>query len=120
MYDRAVELDNINDIYLYQQALEKEMNNIQVTLDINDEGVAASVGYQYIGCHTIFDIKATTLTRKFWFILGGHAMDTPASMTYASVLSRESVRVALLLAAFNDLDIFSTELQNDYLDAPPR
>ena len=47
-------------------------------------------------------------------------MDTPAAMTYASVVSRESVRIALLLAALNDLDVLSSDVQNAYLNAPPR
>ena len=74
------------------------MRNVQVAFDVKDEGAVAPVGYQEIGCHPIFDIKLTTLTRKVRFVAGGHTMDTPAAMTYASVVSRESVRIALLLA----------------------
>jgi hypothetical protein len=40
--------------------------------------------------------------------------------TYASVVSRESVRIALTLAALNDLQILSADIQGAYLNAPCR
>jgi hypothetical protein len=51
--------------------------------------------YQEIRCHMIFDIKMEDFRRKARFVAGGHTTDTPYAMTYASVVSRESVRVAL-------------------------
>jgi hypothetical protein len=39
-------------------------------------------------------------------------------MTYASVVSRESVRIALTLAALNDLDVKMADIKNAYLTAP--
>jgi hypothetical protein len=39
-------------------------------------------------------------------------------MTYASVVSRESVRVALTLAALNDVDVKMADIENAYLMAP--
>ena len=96
------------------------MMNIQVTYDVKDEGEIAPVGYQEIGCYPIFDIKATTLTHKGRFVAGGHKMDKPAAMIYASVISRESVRIALLVADLNKLDVFSDNVHNTYLNAPPR
>ena len=46
--------------------------------------------------------------------------NTQASTTYSSVVSRESVRIALITAAFNDLDILSSNIQNAYLTADCR
>jgi hypothetical protein len=39
-------------------------------------------------------------------------------MTYASGVSRESVRVALNFAALDDLDVKMTDIENAYLTAP--
>ena len=47
-------------------------------------------------------------------------MDTPAAMTYGFVISQESLRIDFLLATLNDLDVLSDNLQNKYLNAPPR
>ena len=41
-------------------------------------------------------------------------------MTYSSVVSRDSVRICLLYAALNNLDVSSADIQNAYLSAPPR
>jgi hypothetical protein len=48
------------------------------------------IGFQEIGCHIVFDIKMD-FTRKARFVAGGHMTDTPAAMTYSSVVSRESI-----------------------------
>ena len=46
--------------------------------------------------------------------------DTPASITYSSVVSRDSVRIAFLLAALNDVNIMACDVGNAYLNAPCR
>ena len=54
-------------------------------------------------------------------VAGGHCnKDIPAYTTYSSVASRDSVRLAFLLAALNDLDILSADIGNAFLNAPPR
>ena len=44
--------------------------------------------------------------------------DTPAAITYASVVSRESVRLALMLAALNALEVKCGDVMNAYITAP--
>ena len=56
--------------------------------------------------------------RKARYIAGGHATVAPLTLTYASVVSRESVHIALTLAALNDLEIKTSDIQNAYLTAP--
>ena len=41
-------------------------------------------------------------------------------MTYSSVVSRDSVRLAFMIAALNDLDVSSTDIGNAYLNAECR
>jgi hypothetical protein len=52
--------------------------------------VAKFVGFQEIGCHIVFDIKMN-FTRKVCFIAGGHTTEAPSSLTYSSVVLRDSV-----------------------------
>jgi hypothetical protein len=59
-------------------------------------------------------------TRKARFVAGGHTTDTPASITYSSVVSRDSVRIAFLIAALNDLDVWAADIGNAYLNADCR
>ena len=42
----------------------------------------------------------------------------PATITYASVVSRETVRIALLMAALNDLNVKVGDVLNAYITAP--
>ena len=55
-------------------------------------------GYQKVDCHMIFDIKmGENFRRKACMVAGGHKTVTPAALTYASVVSRDSVRICLTL-----------------------
>ena len=58
----------------------------------------------------IFDVKMD-LTRKAHFVAGGHMTEAPASITYSSVVSRDSVQIAFLIAALNDLEIIAAMWQ---------
>jgi hypothetical protein len=44
--------------------------------------------------------------------------EVPSTITYASVVSRESVRIALTLAALKDLQVKTADIQNAYLCSP--
>ena len=59
--------------------------------------------------------------RKARFVAGGHTTEVPDSLiTYASVVSRDSVRIALTIAALNDLKVMACDIQNAYLTADCR
>ena len=77
------------------------------------------VGFQVILCHMIFDVKMD-LTRKAKFVAGGHMTEPPASITYSSVVSRDSARIAFLIAALNDLDVMACAVGNAYFNATCR
>jgi hypothetical protein len=85
--------------------------------EVREGKVHELIGFQEIGCHIMFDIKMD-FTWKARFVAGGHTTEAPSSMTYSSVVSRDSIRIAFLIAALNDLDIMSCE--NAYLNAPCR
>ncbi len=53
----------------------------------------------------IFDVKMEDFRRKARLAAGGHRTEAPATITYASVVSRETVHIALLMAALNDLEV---------------
>jgi hypothetical protein len=61
-----------------------------------------------------------TFERKARFVAGGHTTEVPASITYSSVVSRDSVRLGFLIAALNGVDILACDLENAYLNAPCR
>ena len=77
------------------------------------------IGYTEIRCHMIFDVKMD-FTRKARFVAGGHLTDAPSSVTYSSVVSRDSVQLAFLIAKLNGLDVMACDVGNAYLHAPCR
>jgi hypothetical protein len=66
----------------------------------------------------IFDIKMVDFGRKARLVAGGHVTGAPAAMTYASVISRETVRIALTIAALNSLSVTTRDVMNAYITAP--
>ena len=51
-------------------------------------------------------------------VAAGNMTETAKTITYASVVSRESVRIAMILTALNDLQMKAGDIQNAYLTAP--
>jgi hypothetical protein len=116
-WDECVKLDKENENTLWQDAVRKEMKNVRIAFKILNGEESAPPTYQEIRCHMIFDVKMEDFRRKARFVDGGHTTDTPHAMTYASVVSRESVRIALTLAALNELDVNMADIENAYLTA---
>ena len=58
----------------------------------------------------------------FWksdiYVAVGHATVVPPTLTYLSVVSRDSVRITLTLAVLNNMEVKTSEIQNVYLTAP--
>jgi hypothetical protein len=113
----SVELDDANGNHLWRDALSKEMHNVGIAFSVQDEGQQAPVGWSKVTGHIIYDVKMD-FTRKARWVLDGHKTENPIGSTYAGVVSRESVRIALTYAALNDLDVMAADIRNAYLQAP--
>ena len=50
--------------------------------------------------------------------MGTRFTETAKKYTYSTVPSRDSIRLLFLVAALNDLDVLSADIQNAYLTAP--
>ena len=69
----------------------------------------------------VYDIKLGEIfRRKARFCADRHKTEVPPSVTYSTVVSRDPVRIILLVAAFNELDVLCGDVQNAYLTAPNR
>lgn len=117
----AIKVDLENGDTLWQDAIRKEMDNVMVAFKPYDGNPKELVGYQEIKCHMIFDVKlGENFRRKARYVAGGHLTETPAAVTYSTVVSRDSVRICLTLAALNNIDVLCGDIQNAYLTAPNR
>jgi hypothetical protein len=55
--------------------------------------------------------------RKARLVAGGHRTKAPATITYTSIVSCETVHIALLMAALNDLEVNIGNVLNTYITA---
>jgi len=117
--EQALEIDRRTNTDFWRKAIEKEMKNVMPAFEFRDDD-KMPIGHKHIDCHMIFDVKLVGLVRKARFVAGGHQTDPPTEPTYSSVVSRDSVRIAFLVAALNGCDILSADVQNAYLNAPTR
>lgn len=115
----AYEIDRLTNTDYWHQAILKEMKNNAVAFKILEDAEQAPVGSQWIPFHMIFDVKCD-LTRKARFVAGGHWKEASTHLTYSSVVTRDSVRIAFLIAALNDIEILAADIGNAYLQAPAR
>ena len=75
---------------LWQDALVKE---------ILPDGSKDPIEHQYMDCYLVYDIKLDGFRRKAWLVAGGHMPEAPAVMMSASLVSRETMHIALNIAA---------------------
>lgn len=126
--EEALRIDKETGTDYWEKSLNKEMAKAKVSYtevdgctpeEVRLGKVPELTGFQEIKCHIIFDVKMN-FDRKARFVAGGHMTETPAGICYSSVVSRDSVRLAFLVAAVNDLDILACDIGNAYLNAPCR
>jgi len=113
---RAYEIDKETGTDLWAKAIAKEMFHVSPAFEILEPGKPAPIGSKWIPCHMIFDVKMD-FTRKARFVAGGHVTEPPTSITYSSVVARDSVRLAFMIAGLNNLNILSADIGNAYLNA---
>ena len=117
----AIEIDSQNHNSLWWDSLMKEMKNVRCAFEVYEGKVEDLVGYQKVKRHIVWDVKlGENFRRKARLVAGGHTTEAPSSLTYSSVVSRDSVRIALTIAALNDLDVLGCDIQNAYISAPCR
>ena len=114
--DEALRIDAEEGTTFWKAAIEKEMDKARIAFEILEEGEAPPAGYSKIPTSWVFDVKMD-FTRKARIVAGGHRAPKTNESTYASVVSRESVRILFTIAALNDLDVMVTDIGNAYLNA---
>ena len=117
----AYEIDEEEGNLLWHNAVSDEMKKIRQAFEKYDGKVEDLIGYQKITAHFIFDIKlGEKFRRKARYVGDGHKTETPKSVTFSTVVARDSVRICLLIAALNELDVQAADIENAYLTAPCR
>ena len=114
----ALEIDKENGNTLSMDTVKLGMKNVLVAFDPIEDPSTLGKEFSEISGHLIFDIKlGEGFRRKARWVTNGHLTEAPSAVTYSTVVARNSVRIMLLIAALNDLDIQGADIQNAYLTA---
>ena len=98
-------------------AIDEKMKQVIVAFEILDKGTKAPVGWSASSGHLVFDAKMD-FSRKAWWVKDDHKTPDPEVSTFARVVSRESVRIALTHAVLNDINVTACDICNACLQAP--
>ena len=86
----ALEIDAENGNTLWADVIGLEMKNSRVAFEEYDGKIEDLVAYEQISGHLIFDVKLSeNFQRKSIFVANGHLVETPSSVTYSTVVSRD-------------------------------
>jgi hypothetical protein len=99
-YEDCVRIDKENGNTYWQDAIRKEMAKVRIAFKTLGDVEQVPPTFQQVRCHMVHDVKMDNFQQEARLVAGGHMTEvTSATMTYASVVSRESVRIVLTLAA---------------------
>ena len=74
---------------------------------------------KHVGTHIIFGINVDgKFIHKAILLVGGHKTSPPPYIAYSIFLTRESVRLAFLIAGMNYLYMCACNIGNPYLNYP--
>ena len=113
----AYKLDKINKDSGWEKSMDKEISSINEhqTFIILEEHEPLPEGYKQIPYHFVFDAKYDG-RKKSRLVAGGHkAPEVPENEIYSGVVSIETIRVAFVLAAMNNLDVCAADVSTAFL-----
>ena len=87
------------------------MENVSVAFEILQDRKKVHIGHKFAQCYIVFDIKMMD-------VAGVHMTKALATINYTSKVARDTVKIALILAALNDLQVMSSDILNVYVKAP--
>ena len=94
------------------------MTDVKVAFKPLEDGDNVPIGHTFVPCNIIFDVKMEEFCRKSCPVASGHMPENPYSMTYSSVVYRDTVHLALVISSLNDLEVKCVDAINSYVTAP--
>ena len=83
-----------------------------------EKGEIVPIGYHRVNYHNIFGVKMEYFRRKARLVAVVHVTEPTDAITYAIIVSRETVSIAMVLAALNDLPVELADIHNTYITEP--
>ena len=116
--EQAYALDAKNGNTLCADAISKEIKTVRVTFEVLPDGKSVHISHQFVQCSMVFNINMEDFRQKARLVAGGHMTEAPATIRYISVVSRETIRMALMIATLNNLEVKLGNILNAYVQAP--
>ena len=66
----------------------------------------------------VFNIKVEDFRHKARLVAGDHMTKSPSTIMYVGVVLRETVRITLMVATNNDLEVKSGDILHEYIQTP--
>ncbi len=110
----ALEIDWKNGNTFWEDSLTKEMSNVCVAFEILGPNERAPPGWHKASGHIIFDIKMDITCIAYW-VKDGHKTPDSPTPSFAGVVSRESIQIALAYAASLGLPVWGADIRKAYL-----
>jgi hypothetical protein len=111
----ALGIDQQNKNTLWQDALKKEMSNVCIAFEILSPKAKAPAGWHKASGHIIFDVKMDFTWKARW-VKDGHKTPDSLTSSFAGVVSRDSICIALTHAALLG-PVLGADIRNAYLQA---
>ena len=89
-----------------------------MAFEVLPDGKSVPIGHQFVPCHKVFNIKMEEFRQKARLVAGDHITKAPTTNTFMSTVSREMVRIALMVATLNDLEVKLNTILSAYVQAP--
>jgi Reverse transcriptase (RNA-dependent DNA polymerase) len=111
-------LDQQNQNCKWQDVEYSEIQQLTEYNFANDlgPGDVSTLAHKRIRCRMVYAVKHDS-RHKAGFVAGGHLMKDPEDSIYSSVVSIRSLRIVLLAAELNKLELMSADVGNTYLEA---
>ena len=116
--EQALTLDAKIGNNIWTDAISKVIENVRVAFKHLVDGNSLPICHQFVQCHMVFDVKMRDFTCKARLVAGGHMTKTTTTIMYSSVVSRETVRIAFMIAILYDLEVKSGDILDAYVQAP--
>ena len=113
---QAYEFDRHNGNTAWTDAIAEEMDKIAAfgTFEALPGGSKPPGGYQHVPLHMCFAVKWDG-RHKARLVAGGNWTEPDGADVYSGVVTSEAVRIGLMIASVNDLDIRVGDVGNAYL-----
>ena len=116
--EQAFALDTKKCNAWWADAISKDLENVKVVFEISPDEKKLSIGHQYVQCNIVFNTKEEDFRWKTQLVAKGNMTKAPANIMNTTVVSRETLKIALIIATLYNCEFKCGDILNTYIQAP--